>query len=156
MKVRGAMIQGGLAGLGLIAAYATWQREPERAAGEVMVLDAKKSTLERIRFEETVTPPPAPKAPDGGTAPPAPAVQEKWAELYRVDDDIWLKVPEKDNGPGKEKTPPRELRGNDGATKLYDKFAPLYARSTPRARSASSTRPSSRSSGSTRRRKSWS
>jgi hypothetical protein len=45
MNVRGAAIQSGLAALGLIVAYGTWQREPERAPGEVVVVDASKSEL---------------------------------------------------------------------------------------------------------------
>ena len=38
MNVRGAAAQGGLAALGLVVAYATWQRQPERAPGEVIVV----------------------------------------------------------------------------------------------------------------------
>ena len=44
MRARGATIQGALAGLGMLAAYGTWQREPERAAGEVTVLDIGVAT----------------------------------------------------------------------------------------------------------------
>src|SRR5438105_532356 len=39
MNVRGAAVQSGLAALGLVVAYTTWQREPERAPGEVLVVD---------------------------------------------------------------------------------------------------------------------
>ena len=42
MNVRGAAVQSGLAALGLVVAYGTWQREPERAPGEVVVVDASK------------------------------------------------------------------------------------------------------------------
>src|SRR5262249_58927168 len=52
MKVKGTLIQGALAVVGLGAAYATWQREPEKAAGEVVVLDATKADIARVRFED--------------------------------------------------------------------------------------------------------
>jgi hypothetical protein len=105
MRSRGAAIQGGLAALGLVAAYATWQREPERAAGEVVVLDVNKGDLSKVRY-------------DDGTS---------WVEMtLRKESDgpvIWLKLSANE----KAKTPEREVRGNEGALKLWEKLAPLRA-----------------------------
>ncbi len=108
MNVRGAALQSGLAALGLVAAYATWQREPERAPGEVVVLDVNKSDIKTVRFD------------DGNG---------KWVELDRraepgLDEPrVWLKVSENKQL----KTPERELPGNEGAARLWEKFAPLRA-----------------------------
>src|SRR5215813_6537058 len=53
MKARGAAVQGTLALLGLAAAYATWQRPAEKAAGgEVVVLDLARNDLQRVRYED--------------------------------------------------------------------------------------------------------
>lgn len=52
MTKRGVAVQGGLAALGLLAAYLTWQREPERAPGAVTVIDASKSDVTLIRYED--------------------------------------------------------------------------------------------------------
>src|SRR5262249_19730262 len=109
MKARGAAIQGSLAAFGLIAAYATWQREPERAPGEVTVLDAGKNDITKIRFEG-----------EGG----------KWTELEAKNEAegrvVWLRLSGKaDAKPAP--TPERTVRGNEGALKLVEKFAPLRA-----------------------------
>jgi hypothetical protein len=105
MRTRGAAIQGGLAALGLLAAYATWQREPERATGEVVVLDVNKGDLQKVKFD------------DGNT----------WVELESRKESgepvVWLRLSPNE----KAKTPQREVRGNDGAMKLWEKFAPLRA-----------------------------
>ena len=52
MKARGAMVQGGLAALGLVAAYVTWQRPPEKAVGEVKVLNLSRSDVEKGRYDD--------------------------------------------------------------------------------------------------------
>jgi hypothetical protein len=108
MRARGAAIQGGLAALGLVVAYGTWQREPEKAAGEAIVVEASKNDLTKVRFE------------DGA----------KWVELDARKDPatesgnaVWLRV-SKTEAP---KAPEREVRGNDGATRLFERFAPLRA-----------------------------
>jgi hypothetical protein len=107
MNVRGAAVQSGLAALGLVVAYATWQREPERAPGEVIVIDANKEAVQKVRFD------------DGAG---------KWVELTRrrerdEEPRVWLKL-----GPdAAKKSPQRELPGNEGAERLWDKFAPLRA-----------------------------
>lgn len=108
MKTRGAAIQGGLAALGLVAAYVTWQREPERAPGEVVVIDAGKDDVTMIRYE------------DGA----------KWVEMIpkREDDGpaVWLHISAKPDGKPRP-IPERLVRGNEGARKLLDRFTPLHA-----------------------------
>ena len=56
MTGRGLAVQGGLALAGLAIAYGTWQREPERAAGEVIVVDASKSELSSVHLRTTTSP----------------------------------------------------------------------------------------------------
>ncbi len=110
MNVRGAAIQSGLAALGLVAAYTTWQREPERAPGEVVVVDVNKSDVQKIRLD------------DGNG---------KWVELERrkeardEEPRVWMKVSADDKA--KPPRPQREVPGNEGAERLWDKFAPLHA-----------------------------
>ena len=48
MKARGAAVQGGLAALGLMVAYATWQRAPEARAGDVTVLNLGRGDIQSI------------------------------------------------------------------------------------------------------------
>jgi hypothetical protein len=108
VNVRGAAVQSGLAALGLVAAYTTWQREPERAPGEAIVIDVSQADVQKVRLDQ-----------GGG----------KWVELDRRKDSrdeeprVWLKL----SADAQRKTPERELPGNDGATRLWDKFAPLRA-----------------------------
>ena len=52
MTGRALAVQGGLAVVGLLAAYATWQREPEQAPGAVTVIDASKSDVTLVRYED--------------------------------------------------------------------------------------------------------
>ena len=55
MKARSAALQGGLAVAGLIAAYVTWQRPAESSKKESVVLvEATKSSLEKVRYEDGV------------------------------------------------------------------------------------------------------
>jgi hypothetical protein len=116
---RGVAVQGGLAALGLLTAYLTWQREPERAPGAVTVIDASKSDVTLIRYEDEI----------------------QAVDLTRQGKDVWLhlvtkkapepKVPAKaDAKPPSALPPPRDLPGGEGAKKLYDQFAPL---TSPRA-----------------------
>ena len=107
MNVRGAAVQSGLAALGLVVAYGTWQREPERAPGEVVVVDASKNEVTKVRY-----------ADDKG----------KTVELVRRSESgeeprIWLRL----SADATKKTPEREVPGNEGAQRLWDKFAPLHA-----------------------------
>ena len=126
MKAKSAAIQGALAGVALLAAFATWQRAPEApgAGNEVVALDLGKSDLLAVRLrtpEATVEvkrdgevvwvhsapvpkPPPAPAA-DAGTAADAG-------------------VPPFTPPPP---PPPRDMKGNDLAEKALQKFAPMRA-----------------------------
>ena len=53
MKARSAALQGGLALAGLVAAYVTWQRPKDSGKSEsVVVVDASKNSLERVRYED--------------------------------------------------------------------------------------------------------
>ena len=55
MKARSTAIQGGLALVGLVAAYVTWQRPKDSFKSEsVVVVDATKNSLERVRYEDGV------------------------------------------------------------------------------------------------------
>jgi hypothetical protein len=117
---KGVALQGGLAWLGLAAAYLTWQRQPELQAGEVFILDITKNELEKIRFDDE----------DAKT----------WTELQLGSDGNGSFValhlsaraaPEaKKTGPAPtpgKPTPERVVRGSDAATTLYQRFAPLHA-----------------------------
>lgn len=120
MTPRSVAVQGGLAGLALLAAYTTWQRAPELSAGEVFVLDITKTDLEKVRFED-----------QEGKA---------WSELAKGKDDkgqfVSVRMSGYDNSnipmpaghPGIPlKLPDRLVRGNDSATRLFERFAPLRA-----------------------------
>jgi hypothetical protein len=107
MNVRGAAVQSGLAALGLVVAYTTWQREPERAPGEVVVVDVNKSDVQKVRFD------------DGAGKTVELDSRKEGGEEPRV----WLKL----SADAKLKKPAREVPGNDGAERLWDKFAPLHA-----------------------------
>lgn len=55
MKARSAALQGGLALAGLAAAYLTWQRPKDSFKAEsLVVVDATKNSLERVRYEDGV------------------------------------------------------------------------------------------------------
>jgi hypothetical protein len=111
MKTQAAAVQGGLAALGLIAAYTTWQREPERKAGESVVVSASMGDLQKIRYEDSSVMPP------------------KWVELEpRKEPDgvrAWLKVSARTDK--KMTIPERTLRGSEASTKVLEKFTPLKA-----------------------------
>jgi uncharacterized protein DUF4340 len=108
MNVRGAAVQSGLAALGLVVAYTTWQREPERAPGESVVIDVSKGDLQKVRFDD-----------GAGKTVEMDARKEGRDEEPRV----WLKL----SADAKLKKPARELPGNEGAERLWDKFGPLHA-----------------------------
>lgn len=126
MKARDVAVQGVLAGVALVAAFFVWQREPSRAPGEVTVEDAQARSLDRIRYDE----------------------ETRSVELSRDPRDpetIWVRLGSKpakpvtgptgvDAGVGAPSAesptpvpPPRELRGNDVALKLFSRLAPLRA-----------------------------
>lgn len=131
MTGRSAAVQGGLAALGLLAAQLTWTREPERAPGEAIVIDAAKADVSRLRWDDEESTLSLERRTEGG------------------DPVVWLHLEEKSKAPSasaaaktststseapepdaKPTTPPRDLRGNPEALKLADRFAPLVS---PRA-----------------------
>jgi hypothetical protein len=120
MTGRAVAVQGGLALASLITAYLTWQRQPELQAGEVFVVDLAASDLEKVRFEDTDI--------------------KSWSELIRDKDKngpyVQLHtsgsdasgVPMPSGHPSVPiKVPERTVRGNEGATNLFAKIAPLRA-----------------------------
>ena len=109
MNVRGAAVQSGLAALGLVVAYSTWQREPERAPGEVLVIDVSKGDVKTVTFERR-------RRQDASSSTRA----RKGATRSRACGSSCRPTP-------KPKKPARELPGNEGAERLWDKFAPLRA-----------------------------
>jgi hypothetical protein len=120
---KAAALQGGLAALGLITAHLTWQREPERAPGDVTLLDAGKNDLGRIHYEDDLNVVDLERRKDAG------------------DNGIWLHLTEKAKPthpqdpkappqPTAAVDPPRDLNGSDVAAKLLEQFAPLRS---PRA-----------------------
>jgi hypothetical protein len=120
MTGRAVAVQGGLALASLITAYFTWQRQPELQAGEVFAVDLAQSDLEKVRFEDTEL--------------------KSWSELIRDKDKngpyVQLHtsgsdasgVPMPSGHPSVPiKVPERTVRGNEGATNLFGKLAPLRA-----------------------------
>jgi hypothetical protein len=120
MTPRSVALQGGMAFLALILAYTTWQRSPELQAGEVFVIDSTKNDLEKIRFED--------------------AESKTWTEVAKAKDAegsfISVRLSGYDNtGLGLPSGHPgialkqaeRLVRGNETATRLFERFAPLRA-----------------------------
>ena len=120
MNSKAVALQGGLALVGLVAAYITWQRQPELQAGEVFVLDITKNELQTLRFDDEEA--------------------KTWVELQRDSDDngsfIALRLSER-AAPGAKSAAPapdagkpfpeRVVRGSESAKTLYERFAPLRA-----------------------------
>jgi hypothetical protein len=115
---RSVAIQGGLAFLVLVLAYTTWQRPPEKQAGEVIVLDITKNDLDKVRFEDQEA--------------------KSWSELARGKDDegsfITMRLSGFDSTgaalpsghPGIAlKQPERLIRANETGQKLFERFTPL-------------------------------
>jgi hypothetical protein len=124
MTGRALAVQGGIAVLGLVTVYATWQREPERAPGAVTVIDASKSDVTLIRYEDDSSSVDMTRGKTGGDK-----------------DGVWLHLvtkpkPETKPDPKADPTkatppkpapppPPRDLPGGEGARKIFDQFAPF-------------------------------
>jgi len=90
MNARGVALQGGLAALGLVAAFLTWQREPEGQPGEVTVLDLSKRAIQRVRYEDPT----------------------RFAEVFvnpQDEDRLWVRIGDKPKPP-----PPATASGMDG------------------------------------------
>ncbi|MBX7113657.1 MAG: hypothetical protein K1X64_04920 [Myxococcaceae bacterium] len=152
MKARSALIQGVLAGAGLVAAYVTWQRPKDTKSDEqVVVLDAKKTALEEIRYEDGTRfitlrrevkdepvvwvtqgylegkgPPPVVDPHAGVTGPDGGGHADAGLVAMRFDAGMPEGV-ELPQGVTVVTPPPRQLVGNERAEKLYEKFSPLMA-----------------------------
>jgi hypothetical protein len=114
MTGRAAATQGGLAAIGLLAALLTSQRQPEHAPGSVTVIDATKMDVTHVHYTDDHN------AVDferghGDKDPPV------WIHLVPTADKAKPKEPP---------APPRDLVGDEQATKVLDEFAPLVS---PRA-----------------------
>jgi hypothetical protein len=130
---RAAAVQGSLAALGLLAAHLTWQREPERAPGEVLVIDASKADVPHVRYDDTENALGLERRSEGGE----PVV---WVHLEPKAQPVPPPPKPSPGKPGDAKAtppppeapahPPRDVRGNPDALKLADRFAPLVS---PRA-----------------------
>jgi len=135
-------LQGGLAALGLITAHLTWQREPERAPGEVTVIDAGKNELGKVHFEDETSSIDLQRKSEGGETavwlhlvekpktPPPPKNAKKDAKADATNTSEPPEPSEPPPPPTPPANPPRDLRGSDVATKLLDQLAPLRS---PRA-----------------------
>jgi hypothetical protein len=134
MTGRAAAVQGGLAALGLVIAYSTWQREPERAPGAVTIIDAAKSDVTKIHYEDETSAVDMTRG-KGGSDPMVwlHVVTKPKPEDTKKDDKKDDKAPAKDDKKtttAAKQQPPRDLGGGEGAAKVFDQFAPFVS---PRA-----------------------
>ncbi len=144
MKVRDLALQGALAAAALVAAFAVWQREPSAGPGEVTVVDAPARALDSIRYEDDtriVDVFREPSARDqlwvrlghkaSKTGPGVAGAQEAdagtVAALDASSDAGTVAAAEPTMAAREEPPPPRELRANEVAEKLFTRFAPLRA-----------------------------
>jgi hypothetical protein len=109
-------VQAGLAVAALAAAYLTWQRESDVSVGDVVVIDASKSDIASVRYDDKE--------------------KSTWVELASGSDEngayvaVRLSAQEKPGSgkaPTKDKQPERRVRGSETASKLFASFAPLRA-----------------------------
>jgi hypothetical protein len=121
---RSAAVQGGLAVVGLFVAHLTWQREPERAPGEVTVIDASKADVSRLRYEDDDNILGLERRTESGESVVWLHLEPKATKVMpsKTGDPMPPPIPPA--------TPPRQVRGNVDALKLADRFAPLVS---PRA-----------------------
>lgn len=135
MTGRGVIVTGGLAALGLVVAYATWQREPERNVGDVVIVDTTKGDLASIQYEDDSNSIDIKQTSDSGESGVWLHVQEKPPKPPKPPE------PSKDGGapmvtaapppsPAPKPKPRRELRGDEPAEKMLAMFAPFRS---PRA-----------------------
>ncbi|WP_426747790.1 hypothetical protein VZQ01_10930 [Myxococcus faecalis] len=146
MKARDLALQGALAVVALVAAYLVWQRAPAGAPGDVTVVELPARALDKVRYEDEARyvelyrdardrdalwvrlgfKPAKPLPPvegvadasaDGGTSVDGGA----GAALAQGAADAGTQ-PSAQPPP-----PPRDMRANEVAQKLYPRFAPLRA-----------------------------
>ncbi len=133
MKARSAALQGGLALAGLVAAYVTWQRPKDSFKSEsVVVVDASKNSLERVRYEDGVRSVAVEKKDrllvTLAYLPGKRPVFDAGVSLVEIDAGVDGGV---DGGPAlasvkqAEPTPDRTVFANDRAETLWTKFTPF-------------------------------
>ncbi len=151
MNTRGLALQGALAAVGLVAAFFTWQREPEGMPGEITILDISKRALEKVRWEDATRyvelfrnpeeedklwvrigekpkpPPPAAAAPDGGVTDGGVAGGADGGTAPGAADGGVAPTPSPPYSPvpPPPPPPPRVLRANQNAETLFGRLAPL-------------------------------
>ena len=128
MTGRALAVQGGIAVLGLVTVYATWQREPEHAPGAVTVIDASKSDVTLVRYEDESS---SVDMTRGKTGDEKDGV---WLHIVskpkpeaKPDPKADPKAPPKPEAKPAPVPPPRDLPGAENARKIFDQFAPLVS-----------------------------
>lgn len=146
MKTRDLALQGALAVVALVAAYLVWQRAPAGAPGDVTVVELPARALDKVRYED--------EARYVELYRDAQSRDTLWVRLgYKPSKPLPPAEPIADTGPGADggapaavaqaqgapdagvsllaappaPPPPRELRANEVAEKLFPRFAPLRA-----------------------------
>jgi hypothetical protein len=137
VRAQNAAIQGGLAVVGLLAAYVTWQRPKETKTNDTaVVVDASKQSLQKIHYEDGVRFLELTRTTDDeprtwvtqGFLPGQPAALDAGLTQVVLDGGapdggaamlVNLKPPEP--------TPTREVKGNERADTTWQRFAPLEA-----------------------------
>jgi hypothetical protein len=148
MNTRGLALQGALAAAGLVAAFLTWQRDPEGQPGEITVLDVSKRALQKARYDDATRfvelfrnpqdddklwvtigekpkpPPPPPAAPDGGVVDGGVSGGADGGTAPGGADGGVASAPPP-VAPPSPPPPPRVLRANPNAETLWGRLAPL-------------------------------
>ncbi|NVJ04292.1 hypothetical protein HUW63_03420 [Myxococcus sp. AM001] len=153
MKVRDLALQGALAAAALVAAFVVWQREPSAGPGEVTVVDVPVRALDSIRYEDdsrfvdvfrdasardrlwvrlgdkasrAASGDAKAGATDAGVAPQATDAGVATAAVG-TDAGSNAAAVQPPVATREAPPPPRELRANEVADKLFSRFAPMRA-----------------------------
>jgi Domain of unknown function (DUF4340) len=126
MTGRGLAVQGGIAVLGLVTVYATWQREPERAPGAVTVIDASKSDVTKVHFEDEALAVDLTRGPGGDQSGIWLHLVTKKADA-KTDPHSPPKPEPKPDAKPAPLPPARDLPGADNAKHLFEQFGPLVS-----------------------------
>ena len=124
MRGQAAAIQGGLAAVALAAAWVTWQRPPDQAQGDVVVLNLSKTDVERVRYQDGTSWVELAPAKGEKDAPPV------WVFQGVVPKPVQVSVAGRDGGSAMRPLPPvpdPQLRGNESAERTFGLLAPLTA-----------------------------
>ncbi|ATB46076.1 hypothetical protein [Corallococcus macrosporus] len=154
MKVRDLALQGALAAAALVAAFVVWQREPSAGPGEATVVDVPVRALDSIRYEDDTRFVDVfrdasardqlwvrlgSKSPRPGSGGAKDGAKDGATDAGSGDAGTATAAVEPDAGTGaatpaqppvaarEAPPPPRELRANEVADKLFSRFAPMRA-----------------------------